>query len=308
MTLLNHGVFEKDSKMKLNFNRSGRAALITACVLLLGACTFAGAAYQSAPKLALYELDGTLDLNAAQYELGAQRLESFYQWHRKSELPEFIAQLKLAARLAQTGAKPAQIGATMDWGLLAARRMALQALPAQLELLQSLTDNNVQALQKKQTKDNAKFRKEWGMGQSDALTIAQDKRFDTFVTWAQRIYGNLTTEQTRVLRAASDARVLRLDWALDERLLRQQTLLNLVRSAVDKKQSPAQLQAALADFVSKLDRASTLERQAYFDLSRAQTQQLIAQLSQLATPAQRDEAHKKLLGFVQDFQDIHNKP
>jgi hypothetical protein len=295
---------------KRHFKRDQRSVLLLVSVLLLSACNFAGALYQTAPKLALFEVNSTLDLSAAQYEQGALRIESIYQWHRKNELPALAAQLQATSRLAQSGASAAQVAATMDWGITAARRMAAQTLPQQVELVQSLSHTNVQALQKKYAKDNAKFRKEWGIGEpaADALKIAQDKRFDTFVTWAERIYGDLSDEQIRSLRATSDARVLRLDWLMDERLQRQQTLLAILRAAVDKKLSAAQLQAALIDYVAKLDRASTSERQAYLDQSRTQTTTLIAQLTQIATPEQRTDAQKKLQGFADDIQAISGKP
>jgi Family of unknown function (DUF6279) len=292
------------------FKRAQRAVLLLLCALLLSACNFAGALYQTAPKLALFELNSTLDLSSAQYDQGALRLDSIYQWHRKTELPALVAQLQVTSRAAQSGASPAQVAATMDWGIAAARRMAAHTLPQQVELVQSLTNDNLQALQKKYAKDNAKFRKEWGVGEpaAEALKTAQDKRFDTFLTWAERIYGDLSSEQTRQLRATSDARVLRLDWVVDERVQRQQALLAILRAAVDKKLNAAQIQAALSDYTAKLDRASTPERQAFLDLSRTQTAALIAQLTNLATPEQRSYAQKKLQGFAEDFQAISAKP
>lgn len=294
-----------------------RYCLLALTCTALSACSFVGTLYQNAAKLALFELSSTLDLNSVQYERGTQRLEMTYQWHRKTELPAITAQLRATSALAQFGASPAQINAVLESGLAAARRLASFTLPQQLELVQSLTADNLAALQKKYAKDNATFRKEWGMNAphssnasnaSKALQTAQDKRFETFITWAERIYGTLNKDQTSQLRAASDARVLRVEVLYSERVLRQQALLTLLRGHLDKPLNPDLLQAALIDYAATLDRASTPDRQAYFDQSRTQFVALLAQLTQLATPAQRDQARKTLLAFADTFQAIHEKP
>jgi Family of unknown function (DUF6279) len=299
----------------LYFNHTRRhihrhCLLALTCALLSG-CSLVGTLYQNATKLALFELSSTLDLNSVQYERGAQRLEAVYQWHRKTELPAIVAQLRSTSALTQSGATPAQLGAVLDAGLAAARRLAYFTLAQQVEWVQSLNADNLAALQKKYAKDNATFRKEWGLNAANAsnmLQIAQDKRFETFITWAERIYGTLNQDQTSKLRAASDARVLQVELLYSERILRQQALLAILREQLNKPLSPEQLQAILLDYITKLDRASTPDRQAYFDQNRAQFIALIAQLTQLATPAQRGKAHKTLLEFADTFQAIYEKP
>lgn len=65
------------------------ALALMATLLTLGACSTARLAYNQAPKLLYWWLDGYVDFNGAQSEQARQDIDAFMAWHRSAELPAY---------------------------------------------------------------------------------------------------------------------------------------------------------------------------------------------------------------------------
>jgi hypothetical protein len=271
-----------------------RTALAVFVGMVLTSCTFIGAAYQNATTLIMFEVDSYLDLNEDQTQAGKLRTDALMAWHKREVLPLYVKQLRSVAGRIEQGFDAAQVTTIFDWGLVELRRINQYAAPQQAELLTSLNEKQVAYLQKKQAKDNVKFRKEWlNASKEDVLEL----RFDKFLTWAERIYGNLSSEQKKQLHSLSDATNFKPQVAYDEALARQAGVVRLIKNL--PKNDALVAQAQITTFIASLENPSE-----YGAASRRELMQLIAATSQIATPAQRTAAKATLLDYANTFEGL----
>ncbi len=273
-----------------------RCALAFALVTVLAACSIVGALYQNATSLAMLEIDRYFDLNREQETAGKLRTEALMAWHRREVLPLYVKQLRGVASKVEQGFNSEQVGEVLTWGTGELRRVSDYALPQQAELLTSLSDQQITYFQKKMAKDNAKYRKQWlDSPREEALEL----RFDQLMTWVERIYGDLTQEQKKRIRALSDARAFEPQTAYNERLARQAQLLALIQSVVKNKDKQANAQALIANFISDLEKTSP-----HTHLARKELVTLIAAISQIANSEQRLNAKNTLLEYAATFEGL----
>jgi hypothetical protein len=269
------------------------AVLVTTLVCAL-ACTLLGSLYQNATSLVMLEIDSYLDLTHAQENAGKIRTAELMAWHQRDVLPLYAKQLRMLASKVEAGFEAAAVNETYDWGLKELRRINQYAGPQQAELLTSLSDQQLAYLQKKLLKDNTKYRKEWvTASREDALEL----RFDKFLTWVERLYGDFNREQKKQLRAASDARAFHPKISYEERLARQTAFVAMVKALPKTDASAAQAQ--IASYIAALEKPSE-----YGALTRRELVQLISAASQIATPAQRTAAKARLMDYADTFEGL----
>lgn len=78
-------------------------AVLAVCLLALAACSAANLAYNTAPSLIAGEFDDAFNLNSAQADLLDERLQQFFDWHRREELARYRTLLERAALNATDG-------------------------------------------------------------------------------------------------------------------------------------------------------------------------------------------------------------
>jgi hypothetical protein len=273
-----------------------RTALVLAALSILTACSLVTTLYQNATTLAMLEIDAYFDLSAEQDQLGKVRTDAMMAWHKREVLPLYVKQLRSLASKAEQGLSGAEVTDTLDWGLNEFRRISTYTAPQQAELLTSLSDKQIAYLQKKLAKEDKKYRKDWlDASQEDALEL----RFDKFITWVERIYGNLTVEQKSRIRQLSDQRSYNAKIDFAERLARQAQFVTMLKTFAKDKPSPELAQASIASFIASVEKASphTVQR-------RQELTVLIAAITQIATPEQRLNAKTTLLNYASTFESI----
>ncbi len=242
----------------------------------------------------MLEIDSYFDLNAPQTEAGKVRTDELMAWHRREALPSYVKQFRNVASKVDTGFDAAAVNAVYDWGMVELRRINSYAQPQQVELLTSLSDKQVGYLQKKLAKDNAKFRKQW----IDAdLDDALELRFDKYLSWAERFYGNFSSEQKKQLRAASDARTFKPKLAYEERVARQNAFVTMVKALPKKDSAAASIR--IAEFIANLEKPTE-----YSAISRRELVQLIVKTFQIATAEQKTTAKATLLDYANTFEGL----
>jgi hypothetical protein len=79
---------------KIIARRLCQTLALVALVLVLGACSTARLAYNQAPNLLYWWLDGYMDFTSAQSPQARQDIDAFLAWHRSNELPTYARQLQ----------------------------------------------------------------------------------------------------------------------------------------------------------------------------------------------------------------------
>jgi hypothetical protein len=275
-----------------------------ALMVVVAGCSSVRLSYNHGDTLLYWWLNNYLDLNSDQSGWVKKDIDNLFQWHRKTQLKDY-AQL-LANGQRQLAGNLTQADLMADYRELKSRSelLAYKALPELADLARSIRPEQIVHMEKKFAKNNDDFRRKFMRGDQEDRQKARFKRsMDQFELW----FGRFSSEQEAVLRKASDARVLDNDIWLDERIRRQKRIVAVVRKVQQEKLGKEATIALLHTLVKEIfDRFEAPERKVFFDTFTEQTVQLILTAVRIATPAQKAHAHKRMQGWIDDFQVLAN--
>jgi len=290
------------SNMPLGGRRTLYGLFLIALITMVTACSSLRLAYNNGDTLLYWWLNGYVDLNSEQKGWVKEDIDKLIQWHRKTQLQDYIQILQTAQR--QLGAGPSQADLQKDYDDIKNRTEALllKATPELAELARSLEPDQIATLERKFAANNAEFRKKNMRGDKEAQQRFRFKKsMEQFELW----FGNFTDEQEAQIRKASDARPLNNEIWLDERTRRQNSILALARKVqsekLSKEATQAEIQKLIKDGFRRLDNS---ERKAFFDAAEEANLQLVLTVINLSTPVQKAHAQKRMQGWIDDFRNL----
>jgi hypothetical protein len=204
----------------------------------------------------------------------------------------------------QLAGNPTQADLLSDYRDIKARTelLAFKALPELADLARSVKPDQIAQMEEKFTKNNEKFRKTYMSGDQDhQRKVRFEKSMDQLDLW----FGPFSHDQLAILRKASDARPLDNDIWLQERKLRQQKIVALLRRVQQEKLNKEQTMAAIHDLLrDTFDRFEAPDRKAFFDAYTDSTSKYILTAIRIATPDQKAHAQKRMQGWINDFNNL----
>ncbi len=268
---------------------------------LLPACSAVKLAYNQAPDITYWWLDGYFDLNEQQSPKVRDALAKLLAWHRSSELP------KVAALLQKTqAAMPGPISSQQTCAVFAelsslVQAVAERAVPASAELAPTLTATQLAYLQRKYDKTNADYTRDY-ITSSGAERYA--KRLKSAINRSEMVYGKLEAAQTAAIEQAIAASSFDPVLGLKERLQRQKEALDMLAGLATTQAMPqasaATAQAALRAYLARTSRSSDPVYRAYADKMVKESCDAFAAVHASTTPAQRAKAVETLKSYAQD--------
>jgi hypothetical protein len=276
----------------------GVLALVAA--LLVAGCSALRLGYNQAPTLAYHWIDGYLDIDDAQAPHVRAAIDRFFQWHRRTQLPDYAALLARAQREVMEPAITAQ--AMCAWRAETLQRLDAvveQATPALAALMPTLTLEQLRHLERKFERNGREMRKEFGQGDREARAKAA---FDRALGRYEMLYGRLDDAQRARLRELLVASPFDAERWLAERARRNQELLLML---VQARTNPASPQQAQASVKLAIERALRSPRPDYRAHHERVVQDQCAQASTmhaLMRPDQRAHARDKLRGWEEDMR------
>ncbi|MDB5778263.1 MAG: hypothetical protein JWP93_628 [Polaromonas sp.] len=269
---------------------------------VLQACSVMKLAYNQAPDLAYWYLDGHLDLTGEQSLRVKASLNQLQAWHRQTQLPVYITTLQqLQQQVASDTTAAAACAVTADVrGKLAA--VAQQAEPLAAGLAGMLQPGQLRHLEQKFAKTNAEAEDEQ---QDDSRKTRQGKRYRQALSRAEDLYGTLDEPQRaliarRLEQSRHDVRRL-----FAERQRRQRDTLQTLQPLASSQASPAQAQAALRGLIERTLSPPDPAMRSYLDELGRENCQSFAELHNSTTPAQRGKAVETLRRYEQDFRILN---
>jgi len=267
----------------------------------LGACSTIKLAYNNLPELSYWWLDAYVDFDGSQTPKVRDELAQLLSWHRQNELPRVLGVLQEAQALAPRDVTAAQACRMADQ--IRERLLAVteRAEPAGTELALSLTDAQLQQLERKYAKNNAEYRKEW-LDRSPAEV--QEKRYEKFLDRLEDFYGRLTPEQRELVRQQVVQSVFDPRLAGSERRQRQQEALALLRGFNATKPSPAEARAAIHAYVMRI---ADPPPGPWRDHQQALLQEgcrNLAALHNASSASQREQAVRRLQAYQDDLRQL----
>ncbi|NYE62543.1 Skp family chaperone for outer membrane proteins [Duganella sp. 1224] len=288
--------------MPLPARRTLHGLFLIAVMAVLAACSSLRLAYNNGDTLLYWWIDGYVDLTSDQKEWVKDDIDRLFQWHRKTQLQDYVQILQTAQR--QLAAGPTQADLQNDFDEIKKRTEALllKATPELAELARSLQPDQIATLERKFAANNADFRKKNMRGDRDAQQRFRFKKsMEQFELW----FGDFTSEQEAAIRKASDARPLNNEIWLDERIRRQNNILAAVRKVQSEKLGKEATQTVIQGLIKDgFQRLETSDRKPFFDSYEEANLQFVLTVINLTTQQQKAHAQRRMQGWIDDFRAL----
>ena len=287
--------------------------IIGAAMLIMGlqGCGALRLAYNQSPLATYWYLDGYLDFNSSQRPVVKTALDDIQQWHRQTQLPLYIETLEklqhqmpkdMSAAQACTLYTEIQDRLIVTFEGIAGRLQSEGQKEGQgggMQVLASLDSAQLEHLQKKLARANAKYRKDYVEGSASKL---REKRLDQAVSRTESLYGNLTSKQEALLDARLEASGFDPEAAFAERLRRQQDLLQTLRNL--RQASAATMSTNLGGVFARVAMSPDPNYRDYSQKTRMQACQTFADVHNSMSPEQRLTALRKLQNYELDLRAL----
>ncbi|QYK06705.1 DUF6279 family lipoprotein [Shewanella zhangzhouensis] len=174
-----------------------------------------------------WELDDYVDLNRDQQKQFDAVLDEFIDWHRREELPRYVAQLESIKQQMLSGTlTPAAWAEEVNYAQSHWFRLFEHVFEGILPIVQSLSDEQVSGIIEQLRKEEAKLVAEYAGKTQEELIADSDERL---TERAEKWIGKLSDKQKAMIHASNTSRLSTLDMWLEYRheWLRQfETALN----------------------------------------------------------------------------------
>jgi hypothetical protein len=277
---------------------------VLAAALLLAACSALRLGYSNGESVVYWWLDGYVDFQDDQKPWVRERIKSLFVWHRKTQLQDY-AQLFSQTQQRLQKNSPLSVAEVMERYAAIRQRSATvidKALPDLADLALAMEPEQLSRLEKKFASNNDSYRKDYLSGD---LERRQDFRFKKVMKQAEYWFGDFSQEQEKQVRALSDARPLNNELWMAERIERQKQLLaTLKKIQSDKPPKDAVIGMLREHATTMFEFVTYKEHKDFFDASREGMAKMVAEMVNLATPAQRQHAVDRLQKLIDDCHTL----
>lgn len=274
-----------------------KTLLLLLCLsLLISACSRAGLAYRNLDWLVPWRLNDYLNLDSQQQAWLKPRLQTHLQWHCSAELPRYIDWLQTTESiLAQPQPDSAQLLEQFAQFDAALKRIGVEITPTAIELLQGLSEQQVNELYAAMDEDNLEDRLDFlDPPLATQISERQTRMQERLRPWLGRL--NPTQTEHIATWANSLGEQNRL-W-LENRQLWQAELRKVVaeRDSADFAERVTRLLQQRESFYSDEYRAS-------YGRSRQALATLFSQLLSNSDEAQRERLSHRLRDLRRDLAE-----
>ena len=270
---------------------------------LLQACSAVKTAYNQAPTLAYFYLNGFLDFNDAQAVQVKSELGKFHVWHRQNQLPAYVELLqKIQQKMPQdlTAAQACEVFVEVRQKALA---MTAYAEPALSSVSATLVPSQLETMQRKFTKGNNTWREDYLDGSAKDML---EKRQKSAVKRAEMLYGSVSDRQRVLMAQQIEKSRFSAVLSFTERQRRQkdvvQSLGKTTAMVTASQQDTAALQSEIRGLLQRSVTSPDAAYRNYLDTTIQDSCADLAELHNTTTPEQRKKAVQVLAGYEQDFK------
>jgi len=265
-------------------------------LLVLGGCGVLRFAYNHADVFLRWQLGRYLDVHGAEAEELDARIATFVAWHRANALPQYVQLLGEASKRFERGLSQADLVWGYDSVQAQLREGARVGAGHIAGLLDRLTPEQAEHLERRFAEDNRKFARDNLRGSDEERRRRRAKRnIDRLEEWL----GELNEAQIERVRRYSDRAPFTDAYRDRERKRLQSDLLAIIRAR--------EAGSRLADW------AATWERRrepAHAEAVRAQRMEwfaMVLDLEKALTPAQRESVQRRFRELAADFQRLSRR-
>lgn len=267
-----------------------KVTLALAAVSLLAACSALRLAYDNADVYVKYRAGQFLDLKGAQDHELAQRIDSFFAWHRASALPAYARTAEEAAARIGKGLSRADLVWGYDSFVAHARQSLRGAAERVAPLLDRLTPEQLAYMEKGFAEENRRFAGDNLRGSDGERRKRRAERVEERLEdWV----GGLSDAQVQRVRLYSERAPLVDELRQRDRRRLQARVLDMARARRAQRELPALAGSWPDGREAAYAKASEAAREEYYAL--------LLDLDRSMTPEQRARAQRTLRRYAADF-------
>lgn len=278
-----------------------RLVCLTLIMALLQGCSAIKLGYNQAPTLGYWWLDGQLSLDNSQSGQAKEALQQLQRWHRTNELNTYA---DLLARLQAMSANDVDAQQVCDvWSQVndGLDRLMAQAIRLAIPIVMQLKPQQLRHLARHWDDKNEDWEKDWLSGSAEDRLR---RRLEKTVSRYNDFYGNLSEQQTELLRTQLQRSVWNAEWGRQDRLRRQRSLLQALQRLQQEVVTPQQAQAALSTVWQQwLAPTQAADRQLYKNFVEQSCRNL-AELHNSTSAEQRQRAARRLRAYEKDLREL----
>ena len=267
----------------------------------LAGCSSLRLGYNQAPLLAYWWLDGYADFSPEQSPRVKDALADWLVWHRATQLADYAQALAKLGAMAVNPVTADQLCGQVDTWQQRAERAFERTVPAVAAQLRTLTVEQINLLERKQSVK----RQELVDSHLQAKPAERQKAaFERLLGRAETLYGRLDEPQRKQLAAAQQALPLQAELWLAELRLRHAELARSLRQWQAERADATTVQVGLRRLAADINWSPQADYRAYAARLKQANCELMAQLHNSSTPAQRQRAIGKLKGWEVDLMAL----
>jgi hypothetical protein len=283
-------------------NPAAFARLVVAgCILLAvaGCTSMMGFGYGHADHLAAWKADQYFDLDHRQKDEFRVRFARLHSWHRYEQLPDYAAFMASGRQRIERGLTGADIQWFVDGVRERYRRIVRRAAPDAADMLATLTQPQIDTLEKQWQKDNRRFAREHKLdGSADERRRARARRMLSQISeWT----GSLGSEQeariTALVNELPDTERARYD----DRLRRQREFFKLIEGRGGDRREFA---ARLGHWLSNWETGRDPEYERATDAAWQKRVQIFLAVERMLTPEQRETLIRRMQNHADEFRQL----
>jgi hypothetical protein len=269
------------------------------CLALLSGCNMLSVGYGHIDTYAAWQAAEYFDLDPQQRQEFKTRFDRLHEWHRTEQLPDY------ARFLASSGSR-IQKGVTnedADWIAKGIedryRALVKRGSDDAAAVLMTITPAQLEALQRRWEKDNARYQREHRVSgtaaeQRQARTERELKRIREWV-------GEIGPEQEKKIVALAAELPLGPKLRYEDRLRRQKEFLQLMANrGTDAKQFADRLR----NFLVNWEEGRSPEFQRFYTEWRRRQAEFYVEAARLMTPQQRTTLVGRVERYASDFTQL----
>ena len=277
-------------------------ALCLAAGLLLQGCSAVRLGYGNADSLVRWGIDQYLDMSPEQEALARESLARLLAWHRKTQLPDYVAVLRQGQGFVAGQPAAADALALGDGLIRRGRTLAEQATPDIAAFLTTVSAEQIEHMAARLAEKNADHAKEARLAEGES---GQRKaRYKRTLERAEYWFGDFSAEQKAALRQLVDGQPAGSQFWYEERLRRQREWLDLVRRVQRERPPREQILQWLRDYAARFDMPGDPVRRVQALALRRTAAELAVAIHAMTTPLQRIHAEQKLGDLIRDLSEL----
>ena len=267
----------------------------------LAGCSAVQFSYNNAGGLIRFMARDYADLDPAQSEALRRGVADLQDWHRNYELPEYVRVLQSAGKRVSRGVTRIDIDWAIDTLRKDYRRFAGRAAEEAAPLLVTLRTEQIDSIEKKLAKDEAKYVKEWlSDNPMRRERHASERMIDRFEEWT----GNLSREQQARIKLFVHEHPRNAEIRLEERRRWQKTAVQLLRERRKADELASQLALLFGEpDTQRSDEYVRETRRWESDLAN-----LVVELDKTLTAEQRARVLRRMERYADDFNALTQAP